>query len=60
MSLRVSCWCYCTQKMTVIEGEIVGKHQAELLKVIDCTQTECPKRGAETCLIGKLKEGRWR
>ena len=45
--------------MTVIEGEIVGKRQADLLKVVDCVQKDCPKRGTTECLIGKLREGRW-
>ncbi len=57
--MRVSCWCYSMRMMTVIEGEIVGKRQADLLKVVDCVQKDCPKRGTTECLIGKLREGRW-
>jgi len=57
--VKLSSWCYGTKKMVEVEGEIVGKRQADLLKVTDCTQKDCPKRGTTECLIGKLREGRW-
>ena len=57
--IRVSSWCYGTQQQVYIKGKIVGKRQAELLKVSDCEEKDCLKRGKEDCLIGKLREGRW-
>ena len=42
-----------------IKGEIVGKRQADLLKIFDCELRDCPKHYAVDCLINKLLEGRW-
>ena len=56
---EVSCWCYATQRQVRVKGEIVGKRQADLLKISDCEIKDCPKRYAIDCLIGKLLEGRW-
>jgi len=41
-------------------GEIVGKRQAELLRVRECEQIGCPMKHSKFCSVGKLKEGRWR
>ena len=56
----VSCWCYATQRQVNVRGEIVGRRQADLLRVTDCEHRDCAKRHAEDCLIGKLREGVWR
>ena len=58
--MKVECWCYGMQKMVVVEGKIVGKRQADLLRVTRCRDERgCPKRFGPECLIGKLREGRW-
>ena len=57
--MKVSSWCYATKRQVNVEGEIVGKRQAELLKVTECEEKDCVQRYAEECLIGKLREGRW-
>jgi len=57
--IEVSCWCYATQKQVQVKGMIVGKRQADLLKVADCKHKDCPKRHSLDCLVGKLREGRW-
>jgi len=56
---RVSCWCYATQRQVYLKGKIVGRREAELLKISDCEYRDCPKRYAVDCLIGKLRESRW-
>ena len=58
--VRVDCWCYCIKKQVWVKGEIAGKRQAELLRVTDCEEKTCPMRYSKFCLIGKLREGRWR
>jgi hypothetical protein len=56
---RVSCWCYTAQRQVHLEGRVVGKRQADLLKISDCECKDCPKRYAVDCLIGKMLESRW-
>jgi len=58
--IRVDCWCPVVKKQVWIKGEIVGKRQAELLRVRECEQIGCPMKHSKFCLIGKLREGRWR
>lgn len=61
-----SCWCYTMKRQvnvtgTIVEAPIQEQRQAELLKVKDCdVENICPKRRQEGCLIGKLREGKWR
>jgi len=57
--LHVDCWCYLAKHVVMLEGKIVGKRQADLLQVTDCMEKKCIQRGEETCLIGKIREGRW-
>jgi hypothetical protein len=57
--IEASCWCCAMQREVRVKGEIVGRRQADLLKIADCQHRDCPKRGAVGCLIGKLLEGRW-
>ena len=57
--MRVLCWCYATAKMVTIKGEVVGRRAADLLKVNDCLEVDCRKRGDPDCLIGKVRESRW-
>ena len=57
--IRASCWCYAMQRQVYVKGSIVGKRQADLLKVVDCEHKGCPKRYAVDCLIGKMLESRW-
>jgi len=57
--VRVSCWCYITKKQVWVKGRIVGKRQADLLRVVECEENNCPERHSTYCLIGKLKEGVW-
>ena len=57
--IRVSCWCCATQRQVHVKGRIVGKRQADLLKITGCEHKDCPKRYAMDCLVGKLWEGRW-
>jgi len=56
---EVSCWCCVTQRQVQVKGRIVGKRQADLLRISDCEHKDCPKRYAVDCLIGKSLEGRW-
>ena len=56
--LKLLCWCYATQRLVYVKGEIVGRRQADLLKVFDCGHRDCPERYAVDCLINKLLEGR--
>jgi hypothetical protein len=58
--VNVSCWCYAVQRQVKVSGKIVGRRAAELLEITDCSEASCPKRGAVDCLIGKVREGRWR
>lgn len=57
--IKTLCWCYATRRLVYVKGEIVGKRQADLLKIFDCEHKDCPKRYAVDCLINKLLEGRW-
>jgi len=60
MSDVFSCWCYATQRQVRVKGEIVGKRQADLLRISDCEHKEtCPRACAVDCLIGEVLEGRW-
>jgi hypothetical protein len=45
--------------MAVLMGEIVGKRQAEILRVSDCQVLDCACRGSRDCLISREIEGRW-
>ena len=56
---RVSSWCYAARKQVWVYGVIVGRRQADLLRVLDCEEKSCSMRGSESCLIGKLREGIW-
>ena len=56
---EVRCWCYCAKKMVVVKGEVIGKRAADLLRLFDCLEVDCQKRGDLDCLIGKVREGRW-
>ena len=58
-SRRVSSWCYGVRKQVWVYGVLVGRRQADLLRVLDCEEKACSMRGTESCLIGKLREGRW-
>ena len=55
----MSCWCYAARKQVWVYGVIVGRRQADLLRVLDCKEKSCPMRGIESCLIGKLRGERW-
>jgi len=57
--LRVSCWCYTAKKQVWVKGRIEGKRQADLLRVVECEEKNCPERHSTYCLIGKLREGIW-
>lgn len=57
--VKKSSWCYAMKRQVTVEGEIVGKRQATLLKVTDCAKFVCIKRGDPDCLIGKVREGKW-
>jgi len=54
------CWCYATKRMVKIRGVIKGKRQADLLDVTDCDVQDCSLRNDVLCLIGKIREGRWK
>ena len=57
---EVSCWCCAMQRQVQVKGKIVGKRQADLLKVGDCEcKKTCLRACAVGCLIGKVVEGRW-
>ena len=58
--IRVSCWCYTAKKQVWVRGRIEGKRQAQLLRIVECEEVDCPLRHSAYCLIGKLREGRWR
>jgi hypothetical protein len=45
--------------MTILEGRIIGRRAADLLKVTDCRRRDCVFRGGRDCLIGHEIEGRW-
>jgi len=53
-----SCWCWFAQRQAKLKGTIIGKRQAEILKVEDC-QENCGKKRSEDCLIGRELESRW-
>ena len=57
--LNRDCWCYAMKKQVNVKGKIVGKRVCLLLKIVDCYHKKCPKRYADDCLIGKIREGRW-
>lgn len=66
--IRVECWCYREKRQVIVFGVLQGKRQAELLKVTDCSEFDvergetfkCRGRGDLKCLIGKVREGRWK
>lgn len=60
LMVDVECWCCAVRRMVVIRGEVVGRRAAELLEVVDCLEVGCPRRGAVGCLVGMVREGRWR
>ena len=45
--------------MAVLTGKIIGKRQAEILRVSDCQVSDCAWRGSRDCLISREIEGRW-
>ncbi len=45
--------------MAVLEGMVVGKRAADVLKVVDCKCHDCVFRGSRDCLVGREIEGRW-
>ena len=55
----VTCWCYAVRKQVKVNGEVVGVRAADLLKIFDCLEFDCRKRGDPDCLIGKVRESRW-
>ena len=55
----VDCWCYAAKKMVTVRGEVVGVRAADLLRIFDCLEVDCRKRGESDCLIGKVRESRW-
>ena len=57
--MDVECWCCAVRRMVTVKGEVVGRRAAELLKIVDCLEVGCPRRGAVDCLVGKVREGRW-
>lgn len=58
--LEVECWCYGTKRMVHVKGELIGRRQADLLRVTDCEHEDaCEKKFTIDCLIGKIREGRW-
>jgi len=57
--LGFDCWCCAAQRVAVLEGWIVGKRAADLLKVTDCRCHDCVFRGGRDCLVGREIEGRW-
>jgi len=48
------------EKQVQVQGRIVGRRQAELLDVTGCSEDSCPQKFSKFCLIGKVREGRWR
>ena len=57
--MTFECWCCVAQCMAVLMGEIVGRRQAEVLRVSDGKFSDCVWRGSRDCLIGREIEGRW-
>ena len=57
--MTFECWCCAAQRMAVLMGEIVGRRQAEILRVSDCQVSDCAWRSSLDCLIGREIEGRW-
>ena len=53
-----ACWCCASQRMVHVDGKIVGRHVAEVLKVSDCSVKDCSSRGFSRCLVGHEIEGR--
>jgi len=47
------------RKQVKVNGKVVGVRAADLLKIFDCLEFDCRKRGAPDCLIGKVRESRW-
>jgi hypothetical protein len=56
----VDCWCYAVKRMVTVRGDVVGRRAAEVLNIVDCLEADCPRRGSVDCLVGKIREGRWR
>ena len=56
---EVTCWCYAVRKQVKVNGKVVGVRAADLLKIFDCLEVDCRKRGAQDCLIDKVRESRW-
>ena len=59
MSLVYDCWCCATQRMVKVDGRIVGRRVAEVLRVSVCHVKDCHDRGCSGCLIDHEIEGRW-
>jgi len=59
MSSVYDCWCCATQRMVKVDGKIVGKRAAQVLRVGDCHVKDCFNRGSSRCLIDHEIEGRW-
>ena len=57
--MTLECWCCVAQRMARLMGKIVGRRQAEILRVSECQISDCAGRGSLDCLIGKEIEGRW-
>ena len=55
----VTCWCYAVRKQVKVNGKVVGVRAADLLKIFDCLEVDCRKRGDPDCLIDKVRESRW-
>lgn len=59
MGSGFECWCCVARRVVVLRGEIVGRRQAEVLRVSDCGVQGCAWRGCRGCLVGCEVEGRW-
>ena len=58
--MTFECCCCVAQRMARLLGQIVGRRQAEILRVYECKISDCAWRGSPDCLIGKEIEGRLR
>ncbi|MDI6847649.1 MAG: hypothetical protein QMD23_05915 [Candidatus Bathyarchaeia archaeon] len=54
--IEFSCWCCAVQRQVCVKGRVVGRWQADLLRVLDCEEKLCGMRGSESCLVGNLRE----
>ena len=57
--IETDCYCYAAKRQVIIKGVVVGKRQADLLRIKDCVEDKCLHRNEPDCLIGKIREGKW-